>query len=249
MRKLVALVAVAMVAACGTPTTSGGGGVTLPSGSQLVAEWREDGGFVPPGWWEIRAPKVAVYSDGTVVSDAHLTMSIPPSEVADLVGTLRRDLAGLPSTVEAHGGNQVADASTATLTVLDASGTLRSVSAYALGIAEGYPDRLIGAREAFGRLGERAGHDGTPFSSDRIRLVASHQDASQNVVRPWPTAIPIPTRQGAGAVRVGDYHGATAAAIRREWPDDVAKGGRWPAAQTSDGQLYLVAWRYLLPHE
>ncbi len=248
MRRLVALAAVVLVAACGTPTAPGGE-VTLPSGSQLVAEWREDGGFVPPGWWEIRAPRLAVYSAGTVIADANLMMRFPTSGVADLVATLRRDLAGLPSTVEVGAGSHVADAPTATLTVLDASGTLRSVSAYALGIAEGYPDRLVAARDAFGRLAERAGHDGTPFSSDRVRLVAARQDAGQSGVRPWPTSVPMPTTQGAGQIRVGDYAGAAAAAIRREWPNDVANGGAWPAAQAGDGQLYLVAWRFLLPHE
>src|SRR5262245_40944082 len=50
--------------------------VTLPSGRQLVALTRYEGGFVTPGWSLIQPPKIAVYADGLAVADASRTLTL-----------------------------------------------------------------------------------------------------------------------------------------------------------------------------
>src|SRR6266542_2107116 len=117
-----AVLLVASVAGCartGGETTGEGSTspvVFLPGPAQLVAALRFDGGFVPPGWLAIRAPRLAVYSDGRAVADADRALTLTSQELSDLVGMLRSDLAGQPATASPRAdGQAVADAATTVL--------------------------------------------------------------------------------------------------------------------------------------
>jgi hypothetical protein len=213
-----------------------------------VAEWRVEGGFVGNNLVPPARPQLAVYSDGTAVADVRTRVSLSSTEVRDLVAALRTDLAGIPSNVEDMIRMRVMDAQTTTLTVLEADGTLRSVRADGLGEVDGFPTRLVAARDVMSQLAERV-QRGTPFVSDGIRLYAwvAH-DPLPGPARAWPAGVPFPPQRTDLPARVADLRGAEAAAAVREWPDD-GFGSSWPVAQASDGQLFSVAWRYLLPDE
>ncbi len=254
-----AVLLVASVAGCartGGETTGEGSTspvVFLPGPAQLVAALRFDGGFVPPGWLAIRAPRLAVYSDGRAVADADRALTLTSQELSDLVGMLRSDLAGQPATASPRAdGQAVADAATTVLVVRTADGRLRSVSAYALEILKGYPERLYAARDRLDRLTERVLHDGRPYTADRIRLVAEERTDPEAAAtaQPWPAAVAVPPVVDSQlGVRTADLADAAAAAAAQALPHHGQQGGAWQVRRTSDGKLLAVSWRYLLPDE
>jgi hypothetical protein len=194
-----------------------------------------------------------VYSDGRAVANATRTLTLTPPELSDLVRALRRDLAGQPATASPPtGGQAVADAATTVLQVRAADGSLQSVSAYALEILKGYPERLHTARARLDRLTDRVFSQGGPYTADRIRLVAEeHTGAGTGgTVQPWPAGVAVPSvvdsRLG---VRQADLAGASAAAAAQALPRDEEQVGGWPLRRTNDGLLLAVSWRYLLPDE
>ena len=246
--------AVALVVVVSGCATSGGPGtgpdesVVLPTGpAQEMAALRQIGGFVPPGWTFIEAPPVVVYSDGRAVADAHrvLTLSLP--EVSALVRDLRRDLRGLGPTATSSESEFVADAPCTVLEVRSPAGGVQSVSAYALGIVDGYPETLVAARDRLAALAERITQQGTVFTGPRVRLVADERTEG-TVVMDWPAAVPVPPKNTAG-VRVADLDGAAASALVNAIPPVQELNGPWPVLRLPDGSLVGVAWRYLLPDE
>jgi hypothetical protein len=221
--------------------------VVLPTGAPvLVASSAQVGGFLPPAWHAIEVARVAVYSDGSAIADAQHRLALTPSEVRDLVAALRRDLAGLGPTVEPARGEQVADASSTVLRVLEADGRVRSVTAYALGIVRGYPKGLTAARDRLEQLAQRVARDGGPYTTDRVRLVAEER-ADDGTGATWPAAVPVPPANEMG-VRTADLTGAPAAAIIGALPS-ANPSSQWPVLRTSDGLTLAVIWRYLLPDE
>src|SRR5262245_46439220 len=170
-------------AACNRPTPP----VVLPSSMTMVAESSYVGGFVPFGYSLIDPPWLAVYSDGRVIAHAQRTLNLSQSELTELIAATRRDLSGLGPTVEAGAELHVADAPNTVLKILEADGQLRSVSAYALGIADGYPQSLVAADARFRALTERVMRDGTPYTGARIVLVAQERDsAGPQPILTWP---------------------------------------------------------------
>lgn len=252
MLAAIALVTVvSLVSGCAGSREPGTGpdeAVVLPTGpAQEMAAMRQIGGFVPPGWTFIEAPPVVVYSDGRAVADAHrvLTLSLP--EVAALVRDLRRDLRGLGATAKSTESEFVADAPSTVLEVRTPAGGVQSVSAYALGIVDGYPEALEDARDRMASLAERVTQQGTVFTGQRVRLVAEERTDGK-VVMDWPAAVPVPPKNSAG-VRVADLDGPSAAALVDAIPPVQELDGPWPVLRLPDGSLVGVAWRYLLPDE
>lgn len=242
-------VALALVAGCASAGTgvSPDDLVVLPSGSpQVMAASRTVGGFVPPGWTFIEAPRVVVYSDGRAIADARRMLVLSPTEVADLVRALRLDLRGFGPTATTPEGQFVADAPSTVLQVRTATG-LQSVEAYALGIVEGYPHRLVAAQDRLETLAQRVVGGGGPYRADRVRLVAEERFEADRV-RDWPAEVPLPTVNAMG-VRVADLGGVTAIALVGAIPQVGEESGVWPVLRLPDGSLVGVAWRYLLPDE
>jgi hypothetical protein len=221
--------------------------VVLPAGvGHVVASSGQVDGFVPPAWHAFEVARVAVYSDGSAVADARYRLMLTPAEVRDLVAALRHDLAGLGPTVPGPGGEQVSDAATTVLRLLDTDGSVRSVSAYALDILRGYPKGLITAHDRLERLAERVVREGGPYSADRVRVVAEERtDGAANGT--WPDAVPVPPANDVG-VRVADLSGDQADAIVAALPG-IDPTDTWPVLRTSDGLNLAVIWRFLLPDE
>jgi hypothetical protein len=212
-----------------------------------MVAFRHTGGFVPPGWTFIDAPRVVVYSDGRAVADASRVLTLSPVEVAELTRQLRRDLRGLDATVTSRQGDTVADAPSTVLQVRTATGEVQSVQAYALGIVDGYPRELVAARGRLENLAKRITTDGTVYTGARVLLVAEER-SDATVVADWPATLPVPPVNSAG-VRVADVNAADAAALLKVVPPVYELSGPWPVLRLPDGSLVGLAWRYLLPDE
>lgn len=242
-----AMVVAGLVAAAGCATGTPPP-VVLPTERALVAQWQSDGGFVAPGTFLITPPKLAVYSDGTAIAGAQKAMTLRDTEVADLVRQLRADLAGIGPTALPTGRMQVADAPTDMLQVRAPDGGMQSVSAYALGIAGvGYPESLVHARATMADLATRVATGGSPFTSDRIKLVVTPNGDQDSPGGAWPQGVTPPT------MRPEDYRGVAvnlggpeAAAAMKAFKADSE--GR-TSAVLPDGTKVWATWRYLLPHE
>ena len=251
-------VMVGLASACARPSGDVGGQsregpLVWPSGqTRLVASYAVGGGFVSYSWHVMEVPRLFVYTDGHAVADSRRTLLLTATELSDLVRALRRDLSGLGASVSPSGGMQVADAPTTVLAVRNGTGALRSVSAYALGIQDGYPRQLVAARDRLEAVAKRVVAEGTAYNSDRLRLVAEpRQESGPGPVRLWPATVPVPPLlAGGGGLRTADLTGAAAANAAARLPGaDWQSGGQWPLLRSADGKLYGVAWRYLLPDE
>jgi len=249
---------VGLIAACARPDDDGSGGaggepLVWPTGpAQVLASYKVGDGFVSYSWHLMEGPRLVVYSDGRAVADSRRTLTLSSGELSALVRDLRRDLAGLGPNESASGGMQVSDAPTTVLKVRNAAGGLHSVSAYALGMMDGYPKRLAAARDRLDVLAQRVLASGTPYTSDRVRLVVEARDTADGAVRPWPVAVPLPPALAdtSSGVRSADLNGAAAAAAAANLPgDDWQAPSPWPVLKTADGKLVAVAWRYLNPDE
>ena len=240
---LAGLVTLGLVAACGSAPAPP---VPVPTGTHLVAEWRQGPGFMNIDAGPMDTPDLAVYSDGEVVARAHRTLTLAPSELDALLSALRQDLIGLPPTADNTQQFLFGDGSMTTLTVVDADGTAHIVQAYALDVLRDYPDRLVAAMDLMIHLAARVTKEGSRYTSDRVRLVAEYFDGSRDF-QAWPEDVPSPT--GAHSVWISKLSGAEAAAVVRAWPADRPGSGAEAWVKTADGAKYLVEWRYLLPHE
>lgn len=250
---VVGLVAAALVTGCAhAPTTAVGATptVVLPGTVRLVAQWREDGGFTAPADIAIRAPRLSVYSDGSVVADAEHTLTLSGSDTAALVGRLRLRLDQFGATVTPDGKNMIADAATDVLVVLDANGRAHSVSAYALSEGLHYPGALVAAGDELRTLWQRVSNEGTAYSSTRVRLIASRAEPSGGVVA-WPDGVPLPVFDSTAVFAPArqDLSGDAAVAVTRTWPHTADGTPRWPLAALPDGSVVQVAWRFLLIDE
>src|SRR5690349_16731645 len=77
-----------------------------------VALWEEEGGFVPAGYLALRAPQLAVYSDGMVVADAARYMRLRENRLDDFVDFATEVLRNRANGVKRPGGPVVADVPT-----------------------------------------------------------------------------------------------------------------------------------------
>lgn len=253
--KLMTALLIATVTGCATPptaaapTTAGGGQTVMPvsaKGRQLVALLESYGGLAPAARKEIRPPVVAVYSDGLTVASAERRITLTRDQVATLVRTLRRDLAGQPATPSPTGGPRIFDATTTRIAVRS-GGTLRSVTAYALQETRSentYPKGLYHALDTLSALAARVARKSTAYTSGRVLLIAEPRPGQQG--KPWPSSVPQPSASATGVV-LKKLSGAKARAatlkIHRK------KQSPWPLYQDAHGHVWTVSWRYLLPSE
>ena len=207
------------------------------------------GGFVAYGYFVMEGPSLVVYSDGRAVGEAQKVLTLDQTELSQLVGGVRRDLAGLPEKVDVDAEHVIADAGTTTFEVLQPEG-LQHVSAYALSDMQGYPAKLIELRDRLEALTQRVLAEGQPYTSDRIRVVVEpRDDAGTGTYLPWPAAVPLPPPSAVGnGTRVADLTGAPAQAVAAGLPADW-RSGPWPLLRLPDGSVAGVAWRYLTPEE
>jgi hypothetical protein len=132
----------------GSPSASSteAGAVEHPTGAaEIVLRMKEGGGFVPMGYAATETPLFTLYGDGTViyrptglpgVGEAQV---LPPlrkarmseAQIGELVSYALQ--AGLEDARERYENQMVADAPTTTFDI-DAGGTTKSVSIYALGL-------------------------------------------------------------------------------------------------------------------
>jgi hypothetical protein len=253
-----AALAVGGLLACARAGEPGPGGVdpiVFPPGQPTLVAWYEvGGGFVPRSWSLMEGPRLVVYSDGRAVADSRRVLVLPADEVAEFIRATRADLKGLDRTVDVGAAHQIADAPTTRMTVYTGDAGLQSVSAYALGETMGYPPRLLDARDRMEALAKRVGDEGSPYSSDRLRIVLEPLVDREATVTEWPAAVPLPPLlEGGGKAGVGlrtaVLTGDDAAGVARALPDAWRSGYPWPIVRLPDGTRYGVAWRYLLPDE
>jgi hypothetical protein len=246
MPRFLPVLVVLALAGCATPGgTPSGPPTALPTGRVLVAQWTSDGGFVPPGTFLITPPKLAVYSDGTAISAATSTLTLTPAEVTALIGKVRADLDGMPPTVRSTGRVAVADGPTDTISIRRDDGTTLEVSAYALGMLPGYPAALVDAQKTMSDLAGRVATSGSPYTSDRIKLVVAPDGMNADVVKTWPAGIDVP------AVTSTDYRGVAVnlSGAQAQTAMAVFRAAGYDHVRLPDGTLVSVQWRYLLPHE
>ncbi|MFI7639028.1 hypothetical protein [Nonomuraea sp. NPDC049400] len=220
-----------------------------PGSRQVVALLQDGGGYIRPGFKAIEPAEIIVYGDGLAVADADRRLRLTPADVTALVRSLRKDLVSQPPS-PTPSGSRIYDATTATLGVWTGGRTLRTISAYALhegyGGGKRYPDSLYHAQETLTTLADRVRREGTGYRADRVRLVAE-QRRGEKAKMTWPSQIPEPAK-AEGDVLVRNLTGGQARAVIRS----VArhKGlGAWPLYRDSQGRVFAMTWRFLLPSE
>lgn len=247
LRLLGASAATTILAACGAASNKP---IVFPSDRvELVAACAVQGGMAPTTTLVMTPPELLVYSDGTVVAAAHRTIKLTTQELSDLIGQLRSDLRGLDPAATSREARLVNDASSTVLAVRKADGTLQSVTAGALGIVHDYPRGLNEAADTLFALANRTSASGTPFTSDRVRLVLQRTTAGSGTVHPWPAGVAVPTVAKFG-LPTADIDGTAAQAVVAKLPPDAwLDGNAWPVFRLPDGSLSMVAWRYIAPNE
>jgi hypothetical protein len=245
-----------MLAGCGSPGAGSGPGSggappltwTATGKPQVVASYLIGGGFVPYGWMAMEGPRLVVYSDGMAIAESRKAVVLDPQELSDLVQGLRRELKGFGPRATSKASEMIADAPATTLSVQAENGSLTSVSAYALGEASGYDERLLAARDRVDSLTRRILADGGAYKGEKVRLVAEPRGVGDRPEGAWPAGVPLPPFVASGDVRQGEYTGAEAEMIAAKVPD-TWRSGPWPVLRAPDGKVYGVAWRYLVPDE
>jgi hypothetical protein len=254
MRLLLAGVAVlaAMTGCAHVDAEPDSGTLTWPT-VQLVASYTiRSNPLWQPAYTVIEPPRALVYSDGTVIADASRKLTLNNKELSGLVRALRRELDGLGPFARAN--TKVLDGNTTDLRVRMANGDLYSVSAYALG--DRHPRRLRDAHARLEALRARVAAEGTAYTSDRVRFVASPVSDTPANLAPWPAGVAVPpiSDLGAGAygeVRSADLTGEAGAQVIAGLPGVPRLWERWPVVRSPDDDevLFSVAWRYLTPDE
>ncbi|MFG1877604.1 hypothetical protein ACGFIV_22405 [Sphaerisporangium sp. NPDC049003] len=192
-------------------------------------------------------PALAVFGDGLVVADADRGLSLKASELTDLLRALRADLASQPATADPAGVSQIADARTVVLGV-QVDGAMHTVTAYALDETRsdrGYADGLYDARDLLGALADRVNREGSPYTTDRVRLIAQPRPGQTG--EKWPSSIPEPSASDEGGFEK-ILKGTQAADARRVFTR-ARQAGAWPVYRDHQGRPFAVTWRYVLPSE
>jgi hypothetical protein len=223
------------------------GPVPLPADpGALVAGYEVIGSLRPPLDLALSRPALLVYADGLVVRDAERRLTLPPAELADLVRTLRADLHGLSGDRSTPQARRIVDGGATRLMVRDADGRARRIGAVQLYVGDdfGYPLPLVRAVRALGALYERIGREGTPYTSNRVRLAASTAYGEPKTPPvAWPDGIAVPEAGGYDAHR--DLDGVAAHAVVAAFPEQ-----RGPQVyRLGDGRLVTVGWRWIAPGE
>ena len=224
-----ACAAAATAAPSGGPGGSPGGspgGMTIlhPTGAaDLVLRYAEVGGFAGPRADLGRYPSVAVYGDGSVITQGPVAMIFPGPALPNLIVTKLTE-AGLQKLLAAAAAAGllgpdaqfdavgIADATTADFTVV-AAGSKHHISAYALGFSDATMEggaantaartRLRAFSQVLGDLRTSLGADAlgsdAPYVYSSLRILAAvgaPQPGDPGLARPpiaWPLATPLAT--------------------------------------------------------
>ncbi|GGO16145.1 hypothetical protein GCM10010116_32570 [Microbispora rosea subsp. aerata] len=246
---MILLVAVAaLTASCGgvEPDTVAAAADAGPP--RPVALWGAEGGFVTATMNALRPPRVVVYDDGLVVVDASRQLTLTGAETADVVARMEENLTGQPPTATPKpGAPSVADVPDTVLGVRGKDGKMLEVRVPALQmLADFYPRQLTDAKNLMDGLATRAASEGTDYVSGRVRIVAQEASSAEGKPSPWPEGV----REPPGVVDPvwqEDVEGAALTAVTRAVPAGPEYGRS--LFKTGSGQVFLLSWRYLLPHE
>jgi hypothetical protein len=251
-------------------------GLEHPTGkNDIVLRYEEGGGFVMPAFLASRTPIFTLYGDGTIVFQRY-TEEAPPTLANGAMGSFPLRIAklseeqmqevltfaltdgGLGIARQKYDNQMVADAGTAFFTI-DAGGLDKTVEVYALGmdVDPNQPDAL--ARIAFAKLADRLrdfDQKGTiPTdvyvpTSFRGTLIEGGMGGAA-VAWPWKDVkvtdfVAPPVDQGGFPKHTLTPDQITALGIKAE---DAAGGLQGINIQGTDGKLYSLAIRPLLPDE
>lgn len=245
-RLLLATVAAAGVA-IGTPGIATAG----PRQPKPILEYGQDGGFVPAGWNELRAPALVIYPDRTAIADARHRLTLGPVDrllrqaVAVVSDQRNGDLTLGPD------DPQIADAPH-TYFRTRVKGTERLLSVYALETYreyDGYPAATYALYDALEKLAARVRMRGERYRPDAIKLVATASDEGDSAadVRPWPAGLRVPVIDAGAWQAVEKRYGAEARRITRLLPDH--EPSEWQRFRVPSGKILILSYRRLLPHE
>lgn len=198
-----------------SPATSGGpsakpgaDAIDHPTGAtDVILRYEEGGGFINPAFMLAQIPTFTLYGDGTIVF-RNPALEPPPAEgsvarmnPARTAKLSEEQIQALLKSALGEGGlgaarlkyenNMVADASTATFTIV-AGGLRKQVHVYALGMdVQGRPDGV--ARAQFAKLAQRLSdfdNGGTiptdPFVPRAFRGVLLENGMAAPGQKPWP---------------------------------------------------------------
>jgi hypothetical protein len=199
--------------------------ISHPAGAtEVVVRIGYDGGFVAPGFFLTWLPSVTVYGDGTVITQGPVAEIYPGPALPNL-RVSRVSEAGLQEILAAaagagllgadrhYGYDMIADAPTATFTVV-ANGATHETTAYALGIGDDRPEGMsaedAAARKALTSfeakladlpswLGSEVVAADRSYGFDAIRVFTTPGDATaldpgvEPSVVDWPLAEPLAT--------------------------------------------------------
>jgi hypothetical protein len=252
-----------------SPTEAGG--IEHPTGAtEIVLRMKEGGGFVPMGYAATEMPQFTVYGDGTVIyRPAGLPgvgegQVLPPlrkarmseAQIGKLVSYALQ--AGLEDARERYENQMVADAPTTAFDI-DAGGTTKSVSVYALGLGglEGAgPDDpvLRGLQELaellrnFENSVERGdATDEGEYEPPAYRAVIIEGEAfGEQIEWPWPDLEPADFKPEGD---MGFLSADVTPEQARQVVEDPAGGFLGALVTGPDGKSYTLALRPLLPDE
>ncbi|MEU6414661.1 hypothetical protein [Microbispora sp. NPDC046933] len=247
--RMILLVAVtALTTACGgvEPDTSAAAAADGPA--KPVALWGAEGGFVTPTTNVLRPPRVVLYGDGLVIVDASRQMTLTDAEVRETVARMEEYLTGQPPTAEPKpGAPSVTDVPDTVLGVRGKDGKMLEVRVPALEqLADFYPKQLVDAKKLMDGLATRATAEGADYVATRVRLVAEGAASAEGKPSPWPEGVPEPSGV-VDPVWRKDVEGAAVSAITKAVPAGQEHGRS--LFRTGSGAIFVLSWRYLLPHE
>lgn len=246
LRMILLLAATALTAACGGGQSDTSAAAAGPP--QPVAWWGMEGGFVTASMNVLRPPRVVLYGDGLVIADASKQLTLTGAETAEVVARMEKDLAGQPPTATPKpGAPSVADVPDTVFGVRGKDGEALEVRAPALQqLADFYPEQLVDAKELMDGLAARAAEEGTDYVADRVRIVAEGASSGEGTPSPWPEGVPEPPGV-VDPVWHEDVEGAAVNAVTKAVPAGQEYGR--PLFKAGSGQIFVLSWRYLLPHE
>jgi len=257
------------------PASPATGAVDHKTGAtDILLRYDEGGGFVMPGFLASQVPPFTLYGDGTVIfrnpalqfppaegsvskSNPMRTTKLTEEQIQELL-VMALGEGGLAIARPSYENAQVSDASTAVFTI-DAGGVKKTVSVYALGMdVQGGADAL--ARAAFQKLALRLAdfdQGGTfetavyePVAYRAILFEAPGVQAPDIRKWPWPDLKVTDFKPDADPNGLQfPHHTLTASEIEKLDVNDFQGGFQGLVLTGSDGKLYTLSVRPLLPDD
>jgi hypothetical protein len=245
------------------------GAVEHPKGAdQIILRMDEGGGFVPMGIAMTQTPQFSLYGDGTVIYSTGFAgmngqLTIPALKKAHMteeqIGKLVRfalEDGGLADAAERYEHPLVADAATTEFDI-DAAGTTKSVSVYAVGLTDrDQPDWQ--ARTRFNRLAEalrnfqgdvdrgQATAMGEYEPTSYRAVIVEGEVAGDQIDWPWPDLTPKDFPEDP---TMGFRSKVISPEMARRITSDPRGGYMGIGTTGPDGKMYTIALRPLLPDE